>query len=77
MSSFSRGYFQLANGVEQAFDNVLFIEDWQLHSDSRQLLEVGCGVDCSIFLVLVIEINQNVAVHSVSGKKNENNKIRN
>ena len=44
--------FQLADGFEQPFDDVLLVEDWQLHGDARQLFEVRRGFRVRFFLCL-------------------------
>ncbi len=69
--------FQLADRLQQPLDHILLIEDGQLHGDARQLLEVGRRVGGAVFLVLVIQINQNIAVHAVAGEQDQHNEIRN
>ena len=77
MSSFSRGYFNLQIDSRQPLDHVLLVKDGQLHCDPRQILKVGRGIYRPVFLVFVIEINQDVAMHAICGKQNKHNEIGN
>jgi hypothetical protein len=40
-------------------------------------LQMDSSIGGAVFLVLVIKIDQNVAMHSVSGQQDEHNEIRN
>src|ERR1700722_3502120 len=62
---FFRRIFQAADRVQQALDHELFVEDWKLNGDTRQVGKM-CGRICGpIFLVLVIEINQNITMSAI------------
>ena len=71
------GIVELAGRFQQAFDHILFIENRQLHRDSGQVVEMSRRFGRTIGAVLVIEINQNVAVGSVTREQDEYDEIRN
>ena len=57
--------FHLADAVHQAVDHVLLVEDRQLDGDLRQLGEMRWRIGDFILAMLVIEIDELIAVHSV------------
>ena len=76
MSSLSVRIFQLADRLQQPLDDILLIENGQLHRDSRQVFKMRGGFGGAIFSVLVVEINQDVAMHSIPGQQDEHDEIR-
>ena len=68
---------QLADRLQQAFDDILLIEDRQLHRDQRQIFKMRGGFGGVVLAVLVIEIDEDVAVHAIPRQQNEHNEIRN
>ena len=67
----------LADAIDQAVNDVLFVEDRQLDGDLRQLLEMRFRIGDSILAMLVIEIDELIAVHSVRGQEDQDNEVRN
>src|SRR5215469_11253203 len=68
---------QLANGFEQALDHVLFVENRQLHGNAGQVFESGGRPGRAVPAVLVIKVDEDVAVHAVSGEQNQDDEVRN
>src|SRR5271165_6495126 len=69
--------FQLADAVHQAINHVLFVEDWQLDRNPRQLREARRRLRDLVLAVLVIEVNQLVAMHAVKRQQDQHDEIRN
>src|SRR3981081_2889839 len=68
--------FQLADGLKQPLDDILLIEDRKLHRDPRQIFERCSWLGGAVFLVLVIQVDQDVPMRAVAGKQDQNNEIR-
>src|SRR5579871_1846830 len=66
---------QLAHRLEQSLDHVLLVENRQLHRHPWQLGEVRRRLRRSLLPVLVIEINEDVPVHSVSRQQDQHDKV--
>src|SRR5579863_10111517 len=62
---FVQWIIQAANGIQKPLDHELLVEYRELNRNSRQFGKMRGGFGCAIFLVLVIEINQNVAMRAV------------
>jgi hypothetical protein len=73
---FVGGILQLADRLQKALDYVLFIENGELHGHARQVFEVRGRLGRAILAVLVVQVDQHVAVHSIPSQKNEHNEIR-
>ena len=69
------GVFQLADRFQQPLDDVLFIEDWQLHRDSRQVFKIRGWLGRPVLPVLVVQVHQYVAVRPISSQKYQHNEI--
>ena len=67
---------QLADRLQQALDYVLLVENRQLHRDARQVFKTRGRLGRAVLPVLVIQIDQDVAVHSVSREQNQHDEIR-
>src|SRR5579871_4600311 len=67
---------QLADRLQQAFHDVLLVENRQLHGNSRQFLKSRRRLGRAILPVLVIQIDEDVPVPSIPGKQDQNNEIR-
>jgi hypothetical protein len=48
-----------------------------LHGDTGQIFKPGSGLGGAVLAVLVVEVDQNVAMRAVSGQKNEDDEIGN
>ena len=59
----------LADALHQPVDDVLLIEDGELNGDARQLGEVRRRVRHLVLAVLVIEVDELIAVHPGAGRK--------
>src|SRR6202162_5327378 len=68
---------QLADAVDQPVGHELSIEHRQLHRDARQVLEVSSGLGRAVLPILVVEVNQDVTMHTVGGQQNQYEEIRN
>jgi hypothetical protein len=71
------GIFQTADAVEQAVGHVLFVEDRKLHRDARQIFEAGGRLDRALLPVLVVKINQYVAMQTVGRQQDQNHEVGN
>ena len=67
----------LADAIHQPVDDVLLIENRQLNGDARQFGEARFRFGDLILAVLVIEIDELVAVHSVERQQDQHDEIRN
>ncbi len=65
----------LADRIQQSLNDILLVEDRQLDGDARQFLEMRNRFCGAILLVLVVKVNQNVAMRSVAGKQNQDDEI--
>src|SRR5256885_15615511 len=74
---FLKRVIQSADGVQQPLDYKPFIKNRELDRNPRELRELETRLDRVVLLVLVIEIDQYVAMDAVRGKQDENHKIRN
>ena len=70
------GILQLADRVQQALDYVLLVKNRQLHRHPRQVFKKCGGFGRALFPVFVIEVHQNVAVHSVARQQNQHDEVR-
>ncbi len=70
--------FEPADRVDQAIDDVLLVEDGQLHGDARQTSSRNDpGFRDLVLAVLVIKVDQPVAVHSVNRQQDQHDEIGN
>ena len=76
MSSLSFGYCQLADRFQQPLHYVLLVEDRELHRHARQIFKEGGRFRGAVLSVLVVEVDQHVAVHSVARQQNQDDEIR-
>ena len=65
-----------ADGLNEAVNDELLVEDRQLDRDARQLREMPRRVGVVVLLVLEVLITHRVAVHAVEGKQNHHREIR-
>src|ERR1700722_13868068 len=72
-----QGIAQAANGVQQPLGHELLIEDGKLDRDSRELREKSAGLGGALLLVLVIEINQDVAMGAIGCQQDQHDEIGN
>ncbi len=68
---------EAADGIEKAVDYVLLIEDRQLHGDARQFGKVSGRFGRLVLLVLVIKIDQPVAVSAIGRQDDEDDEVGN
>src|SRR5437667_12370198 len=73
---FLKRVIQSADGVQQPLDYKPFIKNRELDRNPRELRELATRLDRVVLLVLVIEIDQYVALDAVRGKQDENHKRR-
>ncbi len=66
-----------AHGVEQPVHHVLFVKDRQLHGDPRQVVEMSQRFRRLVLFVLVIKIDQPVAVRAVGRQDEQHDEIGN
>src|ERR1017187_6141095 len=71
--------FEAADRVKQPFHDVLLVKNGQLHGDARQVfgVKMRCGFRRLVLFVLVIKIDQPVAVSSVCRQNNQHDEIGN
>ncbi len=69
------GIFEAADGVDEAVDDELLVEDGQLHRDPRQLIEVAAGVGVVVLAVLEVEVAQRIAVDAVDGQHDHDREV--
>ena len=69
--------FHLADALHQPVDNVLLVENRQLNGDPGQFGEVRCRVGDFVLAVLVVQVNQLIAVHAVKRQQHQHDEIRN
>ena len=67
----------LADALDQAVDDVLLVEDGQLNRDLRQLGEARFRLGHLVLAVLVIEIDQLIAVHAVKRQQDQHDEVGN
>jgi len=63
------------NRLQQALDYVLLVENRELHRDPWQVCETGNWLGSAVLAMLVIEVDEDVAVHSIASQQNQNNEI--
>ena len=68
---------QAANRFQQALNYVLLVKNRKLHRDPGQLRKVPSRFRGAIVSVLVIKIYQHIAVQTVRGQQDKNDKVRN
>ena len=67
--------FDLADGVDEAVDDELLVEDGELDGDAGQLLEMRRRLVRGILAVAVVEPDQRVAVEAVEGEDDHHGEI--
>ena len=67
---------ELADCFKQPLDYVLFIEYRQLNGDPWEFGKTGGGFGRAILSMLVVEINQDVAMTSITSEQNQHDEIR-
>ena len=55
----------------------MFVENGQLHRDPWQIRKMLRRFGGAVFLVLVIKINQHIAMHAIPRQQDQHNEIRN
>ncbi len=68
---------QAANRIQQPLDHELLVEDWELDGDAWQFRKMRGRFGRAILLVLVIEINQDVAMRAIRRQQDQHDEIRN
>ncbi len=74
---FLKRVVQSADGIQQALNHKPFIKNRELDRNPRELRELATGLDRVVLLVLVIEIDQYVAMYAIRGEQDEHHEIRN
>ena len=74
---FLKRVIQSADGIQQPLNYKPFIKNRELDRNPRELRELATRLDRVVLLVLVIEIDQYVAVYAIRGEQDENHEIRN
>ena len=69
--------FHLADALHQPVDNVLLVENRQLNGDPGQLGEVRLWLRNFILAVLVVQVNQPIAVHAIQRQQHQDQEVRN
>ena len=68
---------ELANGLDQPVYDILLVKNRQLHCDPRQLGVVRIWFRGLVLLVLVIHVDQDVAVKAVTGQYDQHCEVGN
>ena len=68
---------QPANRFQQPLHHKLLIKNRQLHRDARQLGKLSRRIGGPVLLVLVIKVDQHVAMQAIRRQQNQHNEIRN
>ena len=66
---------QAADRIQQALDHELLVENGKLHRHPRQIRKVPGRLGGAILPVLVIKIDQHVAVHAVRGQQDQHDEV--
>src|SRR5207245_9242215 len=74
---FPKRVIQSADGIQQALDHKPFIKNRELDRNPRELRELATRLDRVVLLVLVIEIDQYVAMYAIRSEQDEHHEIRN
>src|SRR5262249_11096138 len=69
------GVVKPAHRVQQSLDDELFVEDGKLHGDAWQLGKTPRRLGGAVPLVLVVEVNQHIAVDSIGRQQDEHREI--
>jgi hypothetical protein len=64
-----------ADGFEEALDDELLVVHGQLDGDARQFFEVGGRVGLVILAVLVVEVDERIAMDAVDGEDDHDGEI--
>ena len=64
-----------ADGLHQAVDHELLVEDGQLHRDPRQFIEVPGRVGIVVLPVLEVEVAQRVAMNAIDRQDDHDGKV--
>src|SRR5215469_15160082 len=64
-----------ADSLQETVNNKLFIENGQLNRNPGELLEFFDRLVLAVLFLLVIEIYEGVAMHSVRGQQNQNDEV--
>jgi hypothetical protein len=68
---------QLTNAVNQPLGYVALIEHRKLHRNPGQFFEMSGRFCRPLLSILVIEVDQDVAMQTVRGQQNQHNEVRN
>src|SRR5437016_7563902 len=74
---FLKRVIQSADGIQQPLDHKPFIKNRELDRNPRELRELATRLDRVVLLVLVIEIDQYVAMYAIRSEQGEHHEIRN
>ena len=66
---------QPAHGVQQAIHHILLVENWKLNRNPRQIGKICWRISGAILFVLVVEVEESVAVHTVRRQQHEHHEI--
>src|SRR5205823_13046344 len=55
----------LADGIDQAVDHELLIENWKLNCNSRQFGKMGGGLFYLVLAMLVVKIDKHIPVNAI------------
>src|ERR1700680_3324199 len=56
---------KLVKGFQQSFDDALLVQDRNLDGDARQFGKSMFGLGSSVFLILIVKIDEQVAVSAI------------
>src|SRR5205823_8142466 len=74
---FVQWIIQPANRFQEPFHHELFVKNGKLNRDPRQLREMSRRIYGAVFPILVIKIDQHVAMHAIGGQQYQHKEIRN
>jgi hypothetical protein len=67
----------LANGIDEAVDDELLVEDRKLDGHAREFVEARRGLGDLVLAIAVVHPHELVTVEAVGGKDNENDEVGN
>ena len=72
---FLAGVLHAADTVDEPVSHVLLVEHWQLHGDRGQVLELGRRCPGTVPALPVVQVDEDVAVHTVGGQQDQDHKV--
>src|SRR5450631_1135754 len=71
------GILEIATGLDQAIDDELLVEDGELQGDGRELCKMRLWLSHRVLPVLVVAVNQLIAMDAVKGKDHHYDEVGN